>query len=88
MNQILRAFGQVACLFNFCIFLTTIIELISIYSRLQAFEAAINDQPLTGIDKEFIESGLARHRLGGHNILLIKLSSFRENTYSFAPGFI
>ena len=25
--------------------------------RLQAFEAAINDQPLTGIDKEFIESG-------------------------------
>ncbi|MFL2795119.1 MAG: peptide antibiotic transporter SbmA [Paracoccaceae bacterium] len=58
MNQILRAFGQVASSFQFLVSSwTTIIELISIYKRLQAFEAAINDQPLTGIDKEFIESG-------------------------------
>ena len=54
MNQILRAFGQVASSFQFLVSSwTTIIELISIYKRLQAFEAAINDQPLTGIDKEF-----------------------------------
>lgn len=58
MNQILRAFGQVASSFQFLVSSwTTIIELISIYKRLQAFEAAINDQPLTGIDREFIESG-------------------------------
>ena len=58
MNQILRAFGQVASSFQFLVSSwTTIIELISIYKRLQAFEAAINDQPLTGIDKEFIDSG-------------------------------
>ena len=58
MNQILRAFGQVASSFQFLVSSwTTIIELISIYKRLQAFEAAINDQPLTGIDKEFIEAG-------------------------------
>ena len=58
MNQILRAFGQVASSFQFLVSSwTTIIELISIYKRLQAFESAINDQPLTGIDKEFIESG-------------------------------
>ncbi|MEK9815046.1 MAG: SbmA/BacA-like family transporter, partial [Paracoccaceae bacterium] len=37
---------------------TTIIELISIYKRLQAFEASIRDQPLPQIDQEFIESGL------------------------------
>ena len=58
MNQILRAFGQVASSFQFLVSSwTTIIELISIYKRLQAFEAAINDQPISGIDKEFIESG-------------------------------
>tara|TARA_B100000900_G_scaffold406972_1_gene418897 strand:+ start:884 stop:2131 length:1248 start_codon:yes stop_codon:yes gene_type:complete len=58
MNQILRAFGQVASSFQFLVSSwTTIIELISIYKRLQAFEAAINDQPLTGIDREFLDSG-------------------------------
>ena len=59
MNQILRAFGQVASSFQFLVSSwTTIIELISIYKRLQAFEAAISDQPLPKIDQEFIESGL------------------------------
>jgi peptide/bleomycin uptake transporter len=58
MNQILRAFGQVASSFQFLVSSwTTIIELISIYKRLQAFEAAINDQPLPQIDQSFVESG-------------------------------
>ena len=59
MNQILRAFGQVASSFQFLVSSwTTIIELISIYKRLQAFEASIRDQPLPQIDQDFIESGL------------------------------
>ena len=58
MNQILRAFGQVASSFQFLVSSwTTIIELISIYKRLQAFEAAISDQPLPKIDQEFIAAG-------------------------------
>ena len=58
MNQILRAFGQVASSFQFLVSSwTTIIELISIYKRLQAFEAAINDQPLRQIDQSFVEGG-------------------------------
>jgi len=58
MNQILRAFGQVAGSFQFLVgSWTTIIELISIFKRLQAFESAITDQPLPKIDEEFIESG-------------------------------
>jgi peptide/bleomycin uptake transporter len=58
MNQILRAFGQVASSFQFLVSSwTTIIELISIYKRLQAFEAAIADLPMPTIDKEFIEAG-------------------------------
>lgn len=58
MNQILRAFGQVASSFQFLVFSwTTIIELISIYRRLQAFDAAINDQPMPQIDQSFVESG-------------------------------
>ena len=35
----------------------TIVELLSIYKRLQAFEAAINDQPLPKIDRDFMEHG-------------------------------
>ena len=58
MNQILRAFGQVASSFQFLVASwTTIIDLISVYKRLQAFEAAIEDQPLPKIDEEFIEGG-------------------------------
>ena len=42
MNQILRAFGQVASSFQFLVnSWTTIIDLISIYKRLQAFEGSI-----------------------------------------------
>ena len=58
MNQILRAFGQVASSFQFLVSSwTTIIELISIYKRLQAFEAAIDDLPMPTIDRQFIEAG-------------------------------
>jgi peptide/bleomycin uptake transporter len=58
MNQILRAFGQVASSFQFLVSSwTTIIELISIYKRLQAFEATIADLPMPTVDREFIEAG-------------------------------
>ena len=55
MNQILRAFGQVAQSFQFLVnSWTTIIDLISIYKRLQAFEATIKGGELSGIDKDFL----------------------------------
>ena len=56
MNQILRAFGQVASSFQFLVnSWTTIIDLISIYKRLQAFEASISGGQLPKIDRDFIE---------------------------------
>ena len=59
MNQILRAFGQVASSFQFLVASwTSIIELISIYKRLQAFEATIDDQALPKIDQEFLKRGM------------------------------
>ena len=55
MNQILRAFGQVASSFQFLVnSWTTIIDLISVYKRLQAFEASIYDRELPKIDQEFM----------------------------------
>ena len=58
MTQILSAFGQVSNSFQFLVnSWTTIIELISIYKRLQAFEATLTDAPLPQIDQEFIEVG-------------------------------
>ncbi|MDC3108131.1 peptide antibiotic transporter SbmA [Paracoccaceae bacterium] len=55
MNQILRAFGQVASSFQFLVnSWTTIIDLISIYKRLQAFEASISGSQLPKIDRDFI----------------------------------
>jgi peptide/bleomycin uptake transporter len=59
MNQILRAFGQVASSFQFLVASwTSIIELISIYKRLQAFEATIDDDVLPKMDQEFLEQGM------------------------------
>ena len=56
MNQILRAFGQVASSFQFLVnSWTTIIDLISIYKRLQAFEASISGGQLPKIDRDFVE---------------------------------
>ncbi|MGC6537654.1 MAG: peptide antibiotic transporter SbmA [Candidatus Puniceispirillaceae bacterium] len=60
MTQILSAFGQVSNSFQFLVnSWTTIIELISIYKRLEAFEATLTDAPLPKIDQEFIEVGTA-----------------------------
>ena len=57
MNQILRAFGQVASSFQFLVnSWTTIIDLISIYKRLQAFEASISGSKLPKIDRDFIRN--------------------------------
>ena len=58
MTQILSAFGQVSNSFQFLVnSWTTIIELSSIYKRLQAFEATLTDAPLPQIDQEFMEKG-------------------------------
>ena len=38
---------------------TTIVELLSIYKRLRAFEATIGDEPLPSIDREYIAKGEA-----------------------------
>ena len=58
MQQIVRAFGRVEGSFQYLVHSwTTIVELISIYKRLQAFEAAIHDQPLPKIDRDFMSGG-------------------------------
>ena len=58
LNRITSAFGQVASSFQFLVYSwSTIVELMSIYKRLAAFEAAIKEQPLPDLDQEFIETG-------------------------------
>ena len=53
MQQIVRAFGRVESSFQYLVLSwTTIIELISIYKRLRAFEATLQDQPLSDIERE------------------------------------
>ena len=55
MNQILNAFGQVRSSFQYLVnSWTTIVELLSVYKRLRAFEAAINDEPLPAIDERYL----------------------------------
>lgn len=52
MNQILNAFGQVRTSFQYLVnSWSTIVELISIYQRLRAFEARIGDQPAPSIEQ-------------------------------------
>ncbi len=59
MNQILRAFGQVASSFQFLVFSwTSIIELISIYKRLHAFEATLENRPLSRPDSDFLAQNM------------------------------
>jgi peptide/bleomycin uptake transporter len=56
LQQILSAFGRVADSFQYLVnSWTTIIELISIYKRLAAFEAAFVNAPLPKIDQEWLE---------------------------------
>jgi peptide/bleomycin uptake transporter len=51
MNQILNAFTQVRTSFQYLVnSWSTIVELISIYQRLRAFEARIDDEPLPSIE--------------------------------------
>jgi peptide/bleomycin uptake transporter len=58
MNQILNAFGQVRASFQYLVTSwATIIELLSIYKRLRAFESAIDDTPLAEI--EYADAGAA-----------------------------
>ena len=58
MQQIVRAFGRVEGSFQYLVHSwTTIVELISIYKRLRAFEAVIHDQPLPKIDRDFMADG-------------------------------
>ncbi len=53
LNQISGAFGQVASSFQYLVSVwPTIIELLSIYKRLRAFEAQIEDKPLDAIEEE------------------------------------
>ncbi len=58
MNQILNVFEQVRSSFQYLVNAwTTIVELLSIYKRLKAFESVLEDEPLPDIDREFIEAG-------------------------------
>jgi peptide/bleomycin uptake transporter len=53
MQQILSAFDQVRSSFQYLVnSWSTIVELISIYQRLRAFEAMIHDKPLAAIEAE------------------------------------
>ena len=55
IQQILTAFSQVSNSFQYLVnSWTTIVELLSIYKRLKAFEAAINDEPLPDIDQAYL----------------------------------
>jgi peptide/bleomycin uptake transporter len=57
-QQIRDAFQNVTNSFQYLVnSWPTMIELISIYKRLRAFEAAMNDEPLPSLDQEFIEAG-------------------------------
>ena len=58
MQQILTAFSQVTNSFQYLVnSWPTIVELLSIYKRPQAFEASIYDTPLPQIDQDFIAAG-------------------------------
>ena len=56
MQQVLTAFNQVSNSFQYLVnSWTTIVELLSIYKRLKAFEAAITGEDLPDIDKEWLK---------------------------------
>ncbi|MBJ6132223.1 peptide antibiotic transporter SbmA [Ochrobactrum sp. Q0168] len=57
MNQILNVFDQVRGSFQYLVnSWTTIIELLSIYKRLRAFEATIHGEPLPSLDRKNLEA--------------------------------
>ncbi|WP_173931010.1 peptide antibiotic transporter SbmA [Chelativorans sp. Marseille-P2723] len=56
LQQITRAFGRVESSFQYLVnSWTTIVELMSIYKRLHAFEATIKGEPLPEIDRHYLE---------------------------------
>jgi len=61
LQQILTAFNQVSNSFQYLVnSWTTIVELMSIYKRLFAFEAAIDGIPLPDIDEEYLAGTAGR----------------------------
>lgn len=57
MNQILNALGQVRSSFQYLVSSwTTVVELLSIYKRLRAFESVIHDEPLPAFDRAYLEN--------------------------------
>ena len=53
MQQVIRAFGRVENSFQYLVrSWTTIVSLISVYKRLRAFEATLQDKPLDLIEAE------------------------------------
>ena len=61
MNQILNAFGQVRSSFQYLVnSWSTIVELISIYKRLRAFEATLHGGELPSLDSEFLAAARVR----------------------------
>lgn len=55
-QQILTAFSQVSSSFQYLVSAwPTIVELISVYKRLRAFEATLDGEPLPGIDQRYLE---------------------------------
>ncbi|PZQ49906.1 MAG: peptide transporter [Rhodovulum sulfidophilum] len=61
MNQILNALGRVRDSFQYLInSWRTIVELMSIYKRLRAFESVIHGEELNEIDREFLAAARAR----------------------------
>jgi len=58
MQQIIRAFGRVEGSFQYLInSWTTIVELLSVYKRLYALEAALAGEELPDIDQEYLDKG-------------------------------
>jgi peptide/bleomycin uptake transporter len=57
MNQILNAFSQVRSSFQFLVnSWSTIVELMSVYKRLRAFESVLQNEELNDLDREWLES--------------------------------
>ncbi|MBW8322013.1 MAG: peptide transporter, partial [Rhizobium sp.] len=55
MTQINNVFDQVRSSFQYLVnSWTTIVELLSVYKRLRAFESAIDNEPLPEIDQEYL----------------------------------
>ncbi|RUT84066.1 peptide transporter, partial [Mesorhizobium sp. M7A.T.Ca.US.000.02.1.1] len=56
LNQISNAFSQVTSSFQYLVnSWPTVVELISIYKRLRAFEATLHGEPLPEIDQRYLD---------------------------------